>query len=151
MVINCDIVVASESATFALPEVKIGVTALAGALPRLVRTLGKQRAAELALTGRTVSAGLFKDWGICNAIVPEQKSVVDEALKIAKIITENSPESVIVTREGLKLGWDAIGVVDASRIFMDGWAKRLDKGENMAEGLEAFCQKRKAEWKGSKL
>ena len=54
MAVNGDIVLASETALFGLPEVKIGVVAFAGALPRLVRTVGKQRAMEMALTGRTV-------------------------------------------------------------------------------------------------
>ncbi|KAL9032100.1 MAG: hypothetical protein Q9214_008108, partial [Letrouitia sp. 1 TL-2023] len=51
MAINADLIVASSGAVFALPEVKVGVIALAGALPRLVRTVGKQRAMEMALTG----------------------------------------------------------------------------------------------------
>jgi enoyl-CoA hydratase/carnithine racemase len=55
MLTNLDIVVAAKSATFALPEVKRGVVAMAGALPRIVRTIGRQRAMEMALTGRIVS------------------------------------------------------------------------------------------------
>ncbi|KAF4435639.1 enoyl- hydratase, partial [Fusarium albosuccineum] len=56
MAVNCDIVVASSTATFGLPEVKRGVTPFGGVLPRLMKTVGRQRAAELALTGRAVSA-----------------------------------------------------------------------------------------------
>lgn len=63
-IINCDMVVASRNATFALPEVKIGVVAQAGALPRLIRTVGRQRAMEMALTGRTISAEEGKEWGM---------------------------------------------------------------------------------------
>ena len=56
MIVNCDMVVAAKSAQFALPEVKRGVVAMAGALPRIVRTIGRVRAMEMALTGRVVPA-----------------------------------------------------------------------------------------------
>lgn len=62
LAVNCDLVVAARTATFALPEVKRGVTPFGGSLPRLVRTAGRQRAYELALTGRTASAEEFRAW-----------------------------------------------------------------------------------------
>lgn len=66
--IRYSMVVAARSASFALPEVKRGVVAFAGALPRIVRTIGKQRAMEMALTGRTVPAEEAYSWGIVNAM-----------------------------------------------------------------------------------
>lgn len=69
MIVNADMVIASENATFALPEVKRGVIALAGALTRLVRTVGRQRGMEMALTGRTVSAREAASWGLVNRVV----------------------------------------------------------------------------------
>ncbi|UPK95901.1 hypothetical protein LCI18_006836 [Fusarium solani-melongenae] len=151
MVVNCDLVIASASATFALPEVKRGVVAMAGSLPRLMRTLGRQRATELTLTGRTVTAQEFRDWGICNLVVEQGASVVDEAIRVAKSIAENSPDAVIVTREGLKLGWEALGAGDASRVYLDGWVKRIYQGDNIQEGLTAFEEKRSPRWKSSRL
>ncbi|SLM33691.1 enoyl-hydratase [Lasallia pustulata] len=65
--INADMVLASAAATFGLPEVKRGVVALAGALPRLVRTVGRQRAMEMALTGRTLSAHEAREWGTLDS------------------------------------------------------------------------------------
>ncbi|KXJ87601.1 ClpP/crotonase-like domain-containing protein [Microdochium bolleyi] len=151
MVVNCDIVVASSRATFCLPEVKRGVTALAGALPRLVKTVGRQRAAEIALTGRTFTAQEFKDWGICNAVVDGDHSVLDKALEYAAMIAGASPDATIVTREGLKLGWESLSVADASRVFREGWATRIYEGENITEGLKAFAEKRQPRWKRGRL
>ncbi|KAJ4252787.1 hypothetical protein NW762_010693 [Fusarium torreyae] len=85
MIVNCDIVIASSTATFSLPEVKRGVTPFGGALPRIMRTIGRQRAAEMALTGRAVTADEMKEWGICNFVVVGQ-SVVDKALEYARMI-----------------------------------------------------------------
>jgi len=149
--VNCDMIIASATATFALPEVKRGVTPFGGALPRIMKIAGKQRASEMALTGRTVSAAEFKEWGLCNAVCQEGEDVVEKALGYAKMIIENSPDAVIITREGLKLGWEALGVADASRIFLDGWSARIYEGENMQEGLDAFTEKRPVRWRDSKL
>lgn len=151
VIMNCDLVIASASAKFALPEVKRGVTPFGGVLPRVIRIAGRQRATELALTGRPVTAQEFKEWGIVNCVVEEGKSVVDKAVEYAKMIAENSPDATIVTREGLKLGWEALGVHDASRIFLEGWSSRIYDGPNMQEGLNAFKEKRDPKWFDSKL
>lgn len=159
MCANLDMVVATESATFALPEVKRGVVAIAGALPRIVRTIGRQRAMEMALTGRIVSAVEAHSWGLVNAVVedaPAESDVLNrpvtmKALEYAKMIAGNSPDAVIVSREGIKLGWEGIGVEDGSKLLLEGWGKRLFEGANMAEGLRAFVEKRAPNWIGSKL
>ncbi|KAK3112071.1 hypothetical protein LTR53_012023 [Teratosphaeriaceae sp. CCFEE 6253] len=152
LVVNCDLVVASSKATFALPEVKRGVVAFAGALPRIVRTIGKQRAMEMALTGRTVSAQEAKDWGLVNRIVGDgEGEVVDAAVEYAKMIAENSPDAVIVSREGIKMGWEGMGAEDATRLANETWFPRLQAGENIKEGVRAFVEKRKPRWKPAKL
>lgn len=153
MVVNCDVVVASkEQAKFGLPEVKRGVVALAGALPRLVRTLGRQRAMEMALTGRTYSAAQMQEWGIVNAVVEGgDDGVVAEAVRIAEEIAGNSPDSVIVSREGIKLGWEGVGAEEGSRLLEENWYSRMEGGENMREGLRAFVEKRGPRWVPSKL
>ncbi|KAL2052401.1 hypothetical protein ABVK25_007273 [Lepraria finkii] len=105
MIINCDIVLASPSAVFALPEAKRGVVALAGALPRLTRIVGRMRAMEMALTGRDVPAQEAKEWGLCNAVCTDGESIVDVAVKWAEEICFNSPDSIVVSKEGIELGW----------------------------------------------
>ena len=151
MVINTDIVIASPSAIFALPEVKVGVIALAGALPRLVRTVGKQRATEMALTGRNVSAGEAKEWGIANQVVGEGESVVDRAVEMGRVICGNSPDSVIVSKMGVDIGWEGGGVEEGTkRVLEEGW-KRMERRNNMREGIRAFVEKRRPRWVDSRL
>ncbi|KAF8861025.1 ClpP/crotonase [Acephala macrosclerotiorum] len=149
MIINADIVIADQGAQFGLPEVKIGVVALAGALTRLTRTVGKQRAMEMALTGRTLSADEAREWGIVNKVV--EKGCVEEAIKIAGLIAANSPDSVIVSREGIKMGWEGVSAEEGTRLIMENWYSRMDGGENMKEGVKSFVEKRKPRWVPSKL
>ena len=150
MIINTDIVLAASSATFGLPEVKRGVAAVAGALPRLVRTVGRQRAMEMALTGRTFKAEEVREWGLCNKVVPDG-DVVAEAIRWAEEIASNSPDSVIVSREGVKIGWEGIGVQEGTDRLRDDWFERMQSEENMKEGLMAFVEKRAPKWVDSKL
>lgn len=160
MIINSDIVIASSRAVFGLPEVKRGVVALAGALPRLVRTVGKQRAMEMVLTGRMVGAVEAERWGLVNSVVGVGEKdgeeevgrvVLEKALGVAGEIAGNSPDSVLVSREGVKLGWEGIGADEATAMLNETWVKRLYEGENIKEGLRAFVEKRKPVWVDSKL
>ncbi|KAK5163906.1 uncharacterized protein LTR77_010300 [Saxophila tyrrhenica] len=151
-IINADMVVAAKKATFALPEVKIGVAAQAGALPRLIRTVGKPRAMEMALTGRTISAAEAREWGLVNKVVGDgDGEVVNAAVEYAKMIAANSPDAVIVTRESIKLGWEAVGAEDGTRMSNEIWGPRLQAGDNLKEGIASFVEKRKPQWKPSKL
>ena len=164
MIINADIVIAWTGAVFGLPEVKRGVVALAGALPRLVRTVGKQRAMEMVLTGRMVGAVEAEKWGLVNTLVDAgkvekgeagqavvSKAVVAKALEVAAEIAGNSPDAVLVSREGVKLGWEGVGADEATSMLSETWVKRLYEGENIKEGLTAFVEKRKPVWADSKL
>lgn len=149
-VINCDIVIAADTATFGLVEVKRGLAAYAGALPRLIRTIGLQRASEMALTGRYVNAEQAERWGFVNKIVPQAR-VVEEAVEYAKMIAENSPDSTICTRAALRQGWETSSVVEATAVTARREWADLQKAENMQEGLKAFQERRPPVWKGAKL
>ncbi|KAI0016901.1 ClpP/crotonase-like domain-containing protein [Xylariomycetidae sp. FL0641] len=152
MALNCDMIVAAKTARFALPEVGIGVIALAGALPRLVKTVGKQRASEMALAGGRYGAEEMKAWGVVNEVVDGgNEDVVNKALDWARRIGANSPDAVIVSREGLKLGWEGVGPQTATDVLKQGWYGRMEKGENMVEGVRSFNEKRKPVWRDSKL
>lgn len=148
MVVNADLVLAVPSATFGLPEVKRGVVALAGALPRLVRTVGKPRAMEMALTGRTLGASEAREWGLVNEICED---VVGRAVEVAKAVAGNSPDSVVVSRQGVLFGWEGMGVEEGTeKLIRDEWS-RIEGGENMKEGVRAFIEKRGPRWVNSKL
>ncbi|KAL0940047.1 enoyl-CoA hydratase/isomerase [Colletotrichum truncatum] len=149
-VVNCDIVVASEDAYFGLPEVKRGIAAIGGALPRLIRTIGLQRASEFALTGRNASAQEMAQWGLVNKVVPKDQ-VVEEAMRYAQMIAANSPDAIICTRAGLRQGWETASVERAVEWTLEKEFAELQKGENILEGLKAFSEKREPRWKGSRL
>lgn len=149
-VVNCDIVIASENATFGLVEVKRGLAPYSGVLPRLIRTVGLQRASEFALTGKIIDAGKAYEWGLVNQVVP-QGQLMEETLRWAKEIAETSPDSIICTRAMLREGWTSADVVEATDISNRREWVELQKGENMRIGLEAFAQKKQPVWKSPRL
>jgi len=144
-VLNCDIVLASSTATFGCVEVQRGLAAYSGALPRLIRIVGLQRASEFALTGKVISAQKAMEWGIVNAVVPPGE-LMTEALKWAQEIAAISPDSVICTRAMLREGWRTADVVEATNTSNAGVWAELQRGKNMQEGLRAFQEKRKPVW-----
>jgi len=158
MIINCDMVLASPNAVFALPEVKRGLVAIAGALPRLARIVGRMRAMEMALTGRTVQAHEARAWGLCNAIsekdgdgIGTDGGVVRLAVVWAEEISKNSPDSIITSKEGVELAWEGISAEEGSQRLTDGLWEKMEGGDNMKEGVKAFVEKRSPSWLDSKL
>ena len=149
---NCDLVVAAEDAEFCFPEVKRGLIPFAGALPRVIRTVGLQRAMEAALTGRRITAREAENWGLVNKVVPREK-VVEEALNYATMIAANSPDAVIAAYSGVRESWHTADVDEATQKTIDGVWSDLQRlgGENLEEGVKAFQQKRAPNWKPSKL
>jgi enoyl-CoA hydratase/carnithine racemase len=151
MVANCDLVVASTSAIFALPEAKRGIVPVAGCLPRLTRTLGLQRCTDLALTGRSVDARTLYDWGLVTRLVEAPADVVEAAVTGPDEMCANSPDSLIVGRKGIRLSWENGNAEEAVSILADEWYPRLVGGTNFAEGIKAFAEKRSPQWVNSKL
>lgn len=165
MAINCDLVLASSApaTVFGLPEVKVGVVAVAGALPRLTRTVGRQRAMEMALTGRNLGAHEACRWGLVNSVVGTTGEeggggggvpVVQKAVELAVLIAANSPDSVIVSKAGIEEAWKDGGVEHATDRLLaaqGSYHAIVDAGDNMKEGINAFVQKRRPIWVDSKL
>lgn len=150
LALNADIVLASPNATFCLPDVKRGTAALQGAFPRLVRTLGMQRASVVGLTGHVVHAQEAREWGLVFKVC-EKGRVVEEAVEMAGSIASFSPDSVIVTRAGLREAWETASVERAVQITESRWGEALMGGENVKEGMRAFAEKRMPNWRSSKL
>lgn len=146
---NTDVIVAHRDSTFALPETSRGVAAIAGVLPRITLTLGLQRASELALTGRVLTADEAREWGLVNEVVTG--NVVDAALRWAAKIVAQSPDSIIVNRSGLRIPFDGDGVDEGMKKIEKGIWKDLQAGDNIREGLMAFVEKRAVKWVDSKL
>ncbi|KAI8373603.1 ClpP/crotonase-like domain-containing protein [Choanephora cucurbitarum] len=153
MVCSCNMVIATERSQFGFPEVKQSVVIAAGGLARLARSVSYQVASELVLTGRFITAQEAKQHGLVNQIIPNEANVVDAAIGWAKKMTANSPDAVLLTKQGLLLALERPSMTDAT----DEWmatpeAEAWRNGPNLAEGLKAFAEKRKPQWKNpSKL
>ena len=148
--LNSDLVIASPNANFRLPDVLRGTAALEGAFPRIVRNFGLQRAMLLALTGYVLSAEEAREWGFVLKIVEGEK-LVEEAVKLAGLVASMSPDSVVVSRSGVREGWEGGSVEEAVRKTAEEYAERLMSGENLKEGLRAFRERREPKWVPSKL
>jgi enoyl-CoA hydratase len=145
MVLACDLVVAARSASFALPEVKRGVLALYGGIFRAAHALPLNVARELVLTGDPLSAERGERLGLVNVLC-EPGRTLDEALALAERICASSPvsarESLRVINESLEAG-DALAWELSAEA-----AATVRKSEDTREGVAAFFEKRKPEWKG---
>jgi enoyl-CoA hydratase/carnithine racemase len=147
MLVNCDLVVASSDAKFSFPEVKRGVVAILGGIPRLARICGHQKASELLLLGKTVNASEAQiQFGFVNVVVPADQ-VLPTAIEIAKRITSNSPDAVQSTKLALLLAQKHNVEETFYSHIWSAEAKRVYEGENIKEGLRAFVEKRTPRWK----
>jgi enoyl-CoA hydratase/carnithine racemase len=99
--LNCDLTLASPHATFRIPDCIRGMAALEGAYPRLCRVVGLQRAMDLSLTARRLSAAEAQDWGIILHVIPGDE-LLREGLKIARAIASVSPQAICAAREAIR-------------------------------------------------
>lgn len=148
--LNSDLVLASPNANFRLPDVLRGTAALEGAFPRICRNFGLQRAMLLALTAYTLHAEEAVEWGLVQRIVLSEE-LVGEALKLAGLIAGMSPDSVIVSRAGVRQAWETASINEAGSLMAEKYAEKLMHGENAREGMLAFAGKRAPKWVASKL
>lgn len=143
-------VVASPKAQFGLPEVKRGLWAAAGGIPRVVRIFGMQKASEIAMAGHVLTAEEAQQHGFAR-IAKSHESVIQDAVALANDVADMSPDAVIVTRHGLREAWETASVERVAQINHNRYARALLEGENLPIGLMAFVTKQKPEWVPSKL
>lgn len=140
-----DIIYAGEKAVFGQPEIKLGVIPGAGGTQRLPLLIGKQRAMELILTGENFTAQQALEWGLVAKIHPADE-LVNEAIKLASKIAEFSPLAVKAAKEcvneGYQMGLEQ-GLKYERRVFHS-----LFGSKDQKEGMAAFAEKRKADFKG---
>jgi enoyl-CoA hydratase len=141
----CDMIIASETAKFGQPEIKLGVIPGAGGTQRLTRAIGKAKAMELVLTGRFLSAEEAHYYGLVNKVVPLEMYLF-EATQLALEIARMSPIAARLAKEAVNRSFETHldeGLHFERKNFYLAFAS-----EDQKEGMKAFVEKRKAEFKG---
>ena len=144
MAMACDMIVASESALFGQPEINLGILPGGGGTQRLTRAVGKALAMEIMLTDRRLSADEALKYGLVNRVVAPEV-YLDEALKLAQKVASMSQVAVRLTKDAINKAYEATlteGLEFEKKNFI-----LLFGTEDKKEGMAAFVEKRKPEWR----
>lgn len=144
LAMSCHFVIASESATFGQPEVNLGIMVGYGGSQRLTQRVGKGRAMELIITGKTINATQAMNYGLVNYVVP-QTELLDKALSILRVTHEKAPLSVANSIRAVNSVWDdsISGYETEAALFGECFVT-----DDCKEGIQAFIEKRKPHFKG---
>lgn len=145
LAMTCDMIIASETAQFGQPEIKIGVIPGAGGTQRLTRAIGKARAMELVLTGRFISAAEADKLGLVTRVVPQELCLL-EALSVAAKIAEMSPLAVRLAKEAVNQTYE--NHLNDGLHFERKNFYMLFASDDQKEGMNAFIEKRKPQFTG---
>lgn len=146
LMMNCDIVIASETAVIGQPEIKLGVMPGAGGTQRLVRAVGLRKAMEMLLTGDPITAKEALQYGLVNRVVPVEV-YYQEALKLAKQIAGQPPLAVQVIKKAAHKASD-LPLQEGMDYERNGFYLLL-ASEDRQEGMQAFLEKRKPRFTGN--
>ncbi len=138
--------IASEKAQFGQPEVKLGVIPGYGGTQRLARLIGKGRALDLCLTGRTISADTALAWGLVSEVVADER-LVSHATTLLKNMLKLAPRALESVMDVIDAGYD-MPLTDACELEALHFAK-VCASSDKAEGVSAFLEKRPAEFTGA--
>ncbi len=145
LAMHADIIIASEKAKFGQPEIQLGIMPGAGGTQRLAHTVGKYKAMEMCLTGDQFTAQDMLAAGLVNKVVPEGQHL-DAAKEMARKIASRGPLAARMTKEAILMAFETplqVGLQYEKRLFA-----MLFSTEDQKEGMRAFMEKRKAEFKG---
>jgi enoyl-CoA hydratase len=145
LAMTCDMIVASESAKFGQPEIKIGVMPGAGGTQRLTRAVGKAKAMEMVLTGDFISADEALKYGLINKIVPTEL-YLEEAKNLAIKIAAMSPMAIQLAKDAINKSFES-GLYEGMQYERKNFYL-LFASEDQKEGMQAFIEKRKPNFKG---
>jgi enoyl-CoA hydratase/carnithine racemase len=141
----CDMIVASESAELGQPEILLGIIPGGGGTQRLARVMGKQRAMELVLTGRRITAEEAHRLGIVNQVAPSGEWL-ERAIELAQVVARRPPLAVRLGKQAVLAAEETpltAGMEQERRLFELAMAT-----EDRVEGMRAFLEKRKPEFRG---
>jgi enoyl-CoA hydratase len=142
---TCDMIVAADDAQFGQPEIRLGVIPGAGGTQRLTRAIGKAKAMEMILTGRSIGALEAEAHGLVTAVVPAE-ATVRAALDLAARVASMPPIAVLAAKEAVERAHEltlTAGLEYERRMFF-----LLFASEDEREGMDAFIGKRSPTWKG---
>ena len=140
----CDVVIAAEDAKFGQPEITIGTIPAVGGTQRLPRVVGKAKAMELCLTGRTMDAAEAERSGLVSRVV-KAEDLLEEALATARKIAAMPRQAAMMIKEAINSAYEtplAQGLRLEGRLFQSTFAT-----EDRKEGMAAFVEKRKPTWR----
>ena len=141
----CDMIIASETAQFGQPEIKIGTIPGAGGTQRLTRAIGKSKAMEMILTGRFMGASEALSSGLVSRVVSADRCV-PEAIELAAEIAAYSPVMVRLAKEAVNQAYEG-GLKDGIAFERRNFYLTFST-EDQKEGMKAFVEKRKPDFKG---
>lgn len=145
LALACDMVIASENATFALPEVTVGLCPGGGGTQRLPRVIPRRIAAEMLFTGKPIDAQEAYRIGLVNKVVPRDE-LMTEAKKLAETICQAAPLAVRTAKEAMMRGLD-MSLAEGLRLE-DDFQRYIMSTKDFEEGITAFREKRKPKFKG---
>ncbi len=140
----CDIIIAADNAKFGQPEIKLGVIPGYGGTQRLPRAVGKAKAMDLALTARMMDADEAERSGLVSRVVPLDK-LLEEAVDAATVIASMSLPSVMMAKECINMAFE--GSLNETLMYERRNFHALFATEDQKEGMQAFVEKRKPEFK----
>lgn len=144
MSMACDMIVASETAVFGQPEINLGILPGGGGTQRMTRALGKALAMEVMLTDRKLTAEEALQYGLVNRVVAPEL-YLEEAIKLAQKVASMSQVAISLTKEAINQAYEGTlkeGLTFEKKNFLLSFGT-----EDKQEGMEAFVEKRKPEWK----
>jgi len=142
----CDFVYAAQHAKFGLSEVKLGIMPGGGGTQNLARAVGERRAKELILSARTFTAQEAHDWGMVNQVCADNAALLVQVVQAAEAIAANAPLSVRQAKRSIHFGLQS-DLLTGYRFEIEAY-NRLVSTEDRLEGVLAFNEKRKPNWKG---
>jgi enoyl-CoA hydratase/carnithine racemase len=145
LALACDMIVASDTATFGQPEINLGIIPGGGGSQRLARVVGKQRAMELVLTGRRFDAAEAKELGLVNRVV-EGDGWLEAALELAAEVAARPPIAVRLAKQAVIAADETAigaGLEEERRLYELAMAT-----EDRVEGMKAFLEKREPRFEG---